>query len=91
MCETFFSLCRVVNAQIAAVDCRLMTREKWELKIIVVSAGSMHGIDVHETGKMYCLEVMQPNDMFAELVRAGMPAGGLLDDDLCILIASGCA
>ena len=40
---------------------------------------------------MYCLEVMQPNDMFAELVRAGMPAGTLQNDDLCILIAAGCS
>ena len=54
-------------------------------------AGSVHGIDVNEEAKMYCLEVMQPNDMFAELVRAGMPAGALLDDDLCILIAAGCS
>lgn len=54
-------------------------------------AGSTHGIDVAEANKMYCLEIMQPNDMFAELVRAGMPAGSLLDDDLCILIASGCS
>ena len=59
--------------------------------LCAMCTGSVHGIDVNEEAKMYCLEVMQPNDMFAELVRAGMPAGALLDDDLCILIAAGCS
>ena len=26
---------------------------------------SVHGIDVSEDARMYCLELMQPNDMFA--------------------------
>jgi hypothetical protein len=39
---------------------------------------------------MYCLELMQPNDMFAEFVKAGQPLGGLADEDLCILAALGC-
>ena len=54
-------------------------------------AGSKHGIDVSDQSKMYCLEIMQPNDMFAELVRAGMPAGVLQNDDMCILVAAGCS
>lgn len=58
---------------------------------VACAAGSEHGIDVSEGSKMYCLEVMQPNDMFAELVRAGMPAGLLQNDDLCILVAAGCS
>lgn len=59
--------------------------------VVVFPPGSEHGIDVSEGSKMYCLEVMQPNDMFAELVRAGMPAGLLQNDDLCILVAAGCS
>ncbi len=41
-------------------------------------------------GRMYCLELMQPNDMFAEFVKAGQPLGKLSDDDLCVLAALGC-
>ncbi|EIE19970.1 RmlC-like cupin, partial [Coccomyxa subellipsoidea C-169] len=51
---------------------------------------SLHGIDVSPSGRMYCLELMQPNDMFAEFVKAGQPLGGLADDDLCVLAALGC-
>ena len=58
---------------------------------LALHAGSEHGIDNFEGSKMYCLELMQPNDMFAELVRAGMPAGVLENDDLCMLIAAGCS
>ena len=32
----------------------------------------------------------QPNDMFAEFVKAGQPLGGLADEDLCVLAALGC-
>lgn len=35
-------------------------------------------------------ELMQPNDMFAELVKAGRPTGGLRAEDLCVLAALGC-
>lgn len=35
-------------------------------------------------------ELMQPNDMFAELVKAGRPMGGLREEDLCILASLGC-
>ena len=58
--------------------------------VIVFPPGSLHGIDVDSVGKMYCLELMLPNDKFAELVRAGTPIGALLDDDLCVMIAAGC-
>ena len=50
----------------------------------------MHGIDNGVQGRMYCLELMLPNDMFAEMVKAGTPTGGLADEDLCVLIAAGC-
>ena len=57
---------------------------------VAFPARSVHGIDVSPAGRMYCLELMQPNDMFAEFVKAGQPLGGLADDDLCILAALGC-
>ena len=37
------------------------------------------------------LHCRQPNDMFAEFVKAGEPLGGLANDDLCVLAALGCA
>lgn len=57
---------------------------------VAFPACSVHGIDVSPAGRMYCLELMQPNDMFAEFVKAGQPLGGLADDDLCVLAALGC-
>lgn len=50
---------------------------------------SVHGIDVSEGGKMYCLEFMLPNEMFAEFVRRGA-LSGLHDDDLCQLNVISC-
>lgn len=32
---------------------------------VVFPPRSVHGIDVSASGRMYCLELMQPNDMFA--------------------------
>ncbi|KAK9785970.1 hypothetical protein WJX73_010086 [Symbiochloris irregularis] len=58
--------------------------------VVVFPPQSVHGIDNSDTGRMYCLELMLPNDMFAELVEAGTPTGGLSDEDLCVLIAAGC-
>lgn len=49
-----------------------------------------HGIDNLNVERLYCLELMLPNDMFAELVRSGKPVGVLDDDDLCTLINFGC-
>ena len=49
-----------------------------------------HGIDNINVERLYCLELMLPNDMFAELVRSGKPVGVLDDDDLCTLINFGC-
>ncbi len=50
---------------------------------------SVHGIDVGAGGKMYCLEFMLPNEMFAEFVRRGA-LSGLHDDDLCQLNVISC-
>lgn len=37
-----------------------------------------------------CMACRQPNDMFAEFVKAGQPLGRLADEDLCVLAALGC-
>lgn len=50
---------------------------------------SVHGIDVSDDSKMYCLEFMLPNEMFAEFVRNGT-SSGLHDDDLCQLNVISC-
>lgn len=59
--------------------------------VVVFPPTSLHGIDNSPNSKMYCLELMLPNDMFAEFVKQGRPAGALRDDDMCIMIAQGCA
>lgn len=51
---------------------------------------SVHGVDVSDDNKMYCLEFMLPNDMFAEYVHNGISTGGLHDDDLCQLNVIAC-
>ena len=33
--------------------------------VVVFPPQSVHGINVSEDARMYCLELMQPNDMFA--------------------------
>ncbi len=38
--------------------------------IVVFPPRSVHGIDVSEDARMYCLELMQPNDMFAGALQA---------------------
>ena len=59
--------------------------------VVVFPPTSLHGIDNGLHSKMYCLELMLPNDMFAEFVRQGQPTGKLGDDDMCIMVAQGCA
>lgn len=56
---------------------------------IVFPPKSVHGIDNSDDSKMYLLELMLPNDAFAEFVREGQQTG-LEDDDLCVLIGRGC-
>ena len=38
--------------------------------IVMFPPRSVHGIDVSEDARMYCLELMQPNDMFAGALQA---------------------
>lgn len=59
--------------------------------IVAFRPGAVHGIDNIGAGKrIYCLELMLPNENFAEFVRAGRPTGALADEDLCILARIGC-
>jgi mannose-6-phosphate isomerase-like protein (cupin superfamily) len=58
---------------------------------IVFPPGCTHGIDADEgQPKLYCLELMLPNEQFSEFVRAGQRMEGLGPDDMCILAAIGC-
>jgi len=57
---------------------------------VVFRPGTEHGIDVDPGSKMYCLELMLPNDSFAEFVRAGKAMGKIDNEDLCALISLGC-
>lgn len=59
--------------------------------VVVFPPTSLHGIDNGPDSKMYCLELMLPNDMFAEFVKQGQPAGALSNDDMCIMVAQGCS
>ena len=59
--------------------------------VVVFPPTSLHGIDNGHNSRMYCLELMLPNDMFAEFVRQGQPTGKLRDDDMCIMVAQGCS
>ncbi|CAD7695232.1 unnamed protein product [Ostreobium quekettii] len=58
---------------------------------VVFPPTTVHGIDNGPFSKMYCLEMMLPNEMFAEFVKRGMPTGGLNNDDMCTLVAVGCS
>jgi hypothetical protein len=59
---------------------------------VVFPPTSVHGIDTSPShGKMYCLEMMTTNDMFAEMVRSGTAVGTLPEEDLCVLAAVGCS
>ena len=53
----------------------------------------LHAIDVSSDSEfpLVCLEVMAPDDRFAELVMGeGTRTGGLTDEELCALAAVGC-
>mmetsp|Transcript_21036 Transcript_21036/g.63289 ORF Transcript_21036/g.63289 Transcript_21036/m.63289 type:complete len:517 (+) Transcript_21036:230-1780(+) len=58
--------------------------------IVVFPPTSVHGIDNGPDERLFCLELMLPNEMFAELVRQGIFSGALSDEDLCTLVAEEC-
>ena len=51
---------------------------------LLVRPGAEHVIENTGAGRLYCLQVMVPNDDFAELIRRGTPAE-LDDADLAVL------
>ena len=57
--------------------------------IVAFHPGSEHGIDNGTGSKMYCIEVMMPDEEFAQFVRAGR-LDGLGKEELCILRRVGC-
>ena len=57
--------------------------------IVAFHPGNIHGIDNGPNERMYCIEIMIPDENFAEFVRSGS-AKSLEQDDLCILIRVGC-
>jgi quercetin dioxygenase-like cupin family protein len=68
--------------------------EKWHIRAgdaVVFTPGSLHGIDVDCSGRMYCLQMMLPDDDFAQYVRSGDDTGGTLEaEDLCKLVSIAC-
>jgi quercetin dioxygenase-like cupin family protein len=59
--------------------------------VVVFPPTLEHGIDVDEGGRMYCLQMMLPDDSFADFVRSGSrdeEVGGaaLREEDLCALV-----
>eukprot|EP00892_Ulva_mutabilis_P010958 jgi/Ulvmu1/8234/UM041_0044.1 len=56
--------------------------------VVVFRPGCVHGIDTGAE-KVYCLELLLPNQDFAEMVRLGQEMT-LDQDDSCILAAIGC-
>jgi mannose-6-phosphate isomerase-like protein (cupin superfamily) len=51
---------------------------------LLLRPGSVHEVENTGPGRLYCLTVMAPNDAFAELIRAGVPAV-LDDEDIAVL------
>lgn len=58
--------------------------------VVVFPPTSVHGIDNGSVERLFCLELMLPNEMFAELVRKGIFSGALSQQDLCTLAAEEC-
>jgi mannose-6-phosphate isomerase-like protein (cupin superfamily) len=52
--------------------------------ILVVPPGEEHALENTGPGKLYCLTTMMPDEGFASLIRAGVPAA-LDDEDRAVL------
>ncbi|MEW5313586.1 MAG: hypothetical protein WDW38_005143 [Sanguina aurantia] len=71
------ALCNGESWPVSAGDC------------LVFPPTSVHGIDNRGAGRLYCLQLMSPNESFVEYVKQGGIAMGSLDDeDLCTLANS---
>jgi quercetin dioxygenase-like cupin family protein len=59
--------------------------------VAIFPPASVHGLDADPgQAPLVCLELLAPNDAFAERVRAGEMTGRLADEELCALAAVGC-
>ena len=58
--------------------------------VIVFPPGSKHGIDNRTSEKLYCLQLMTPNEAFVEYVKSGISIGRLANEDLCSLTSTYC-
>ncbi len=58
--------------------------------IINFPPGSKHGLDNNTDDKLYCLQLMAPNESFVEYVMGGTKVGRLADEDLCNLTGRHC-
>ena len=57
--------------------------------VVAFHPGAEHGIDNGTSTKMYCIEMMMPDEEFAQFVRAGR-LHGLRKEELCVLRRIGC-
>ncbi|GIL75171.1 hypothetical protein Vretimale_7864 [Volvox reticuliferus] len=58
---------------------------------VVFPPRAVHGIDnISSKSKLYCLQLMMPNEAFVEHVKSGEAMGRLDDEDLCYLTSRHC-
>ncbi|GIL51058.1 hypothetical protein Vafri_7157 [Volvox africanus] len=58
---------------------------------VVFPPHTVHGIDnISSQSKLYCLQLMTPNEAFVEHVKTGEAMGRLDDEDLCYLTSQHC-
>ena len=86
-CELFFVLAGTGTAHCDGASFALAPGD-----VAIFPPASVHGIDADPgEAPLVCLELLCPNDSFAEKVRSGELTGSLADEELCALAAVGCA
>ncbi|KAG2427949.1 hypothetical protein HXX76_011936 [Chlamydomonas incerta] len=58
--------------------------------VVVFPPRAVHGIDNNTDDKLYCLQLMTPNEAFVEHVKSGEAVGRLDDEDICNLASRHC-
>ncbi|PNW82818.1 hypothetical protein CHLRE_06g295550v5 [Chlamydomonas reinhardtii] len=58
--------------------------------VVVFPPRAVHGIDNNTESKLYCLQLMTPNEAFVEHVQSGEAVGRLDDEDICNLASRHC-
>lgn len=58
--------------------------------LVVFPPGVEHGLDNNTSRKLYCLQMMLPNEDFVEFVQSGQFMGRLSAEDTCILVSVHC-